>query len=307
MVVLWRDLSRILVCAAMLATVCASPACARRRVIRRPGPVTHHPLRVTHSRHAATRSTLPGATQMAARSHTARRNTPGAEEPHAVAVAHPLIVIDPGHGGRDSGAVGSGGTLEKTVTLATALELKHALETTGRYRVAMTRTSDVFVPLASRVAFARSHHAALFIAIHANASPDRRAHGASVYVRSGIREDGDKAPQVVANPQSPGEIVDALAGPKPQPRPGSAWLQYTMIDNLDDDIHMVSEPAREAHFYVLGTAGTPSVLLEMGFLSNAHDEAALNKPKYREVIARAIRDAIGDYFDQMAHPDAART
>ena len=80
-----------------------------------------------------------------------------------------------------------------------------------------------------------------------------------------------------------------------------------MIDNLDDDIRMAKKPAREAHFYVLGARGVPSVLLEIGFLSNRHDETELNKARYRRVIAQAIRDAIGDYFDELAHPDAQRT
>lgn len=213
-------------------------------------------------------------------------------------------MIDPGHGGRDSGAVGASGTLEKKITLVTALELKRLLEATGRYRVALTRTRDVFVSLAARVAFARSHKASLFIAIHANASRDRGAHGATVYVRSG-QEDGDKVTRLAAGPGSAAGIADALAGPKPQPRPDSAWLQYAMIDHLDDDIRMIAQPARQANFYVLGIQGIPSVLLELGFLSNRHDEALLKKAKYRLVLARAIRDAIEDYFGQLKHPDAA--
>src|SRR5437899_11803184 len=93
----------------------------------------------------------------------------------------------------------------------------------------------------------------------------------------------------------------------PQPAVGSAWLQYTMVDNLDDDIRMLSYPARQAHLYVLAAAGIPSVLLEMGFLSNPGDEAMLRQPKYREIIARAIRDKIGDYFDDLPHPGAGQT
>ncbi|HEY8288823.1 MAG TPA: N-acetylmuramoyl-L-alanine amidase [Acetobacteraceae bacterium] len=235
-----------------------------------------------------------------------RRLTAKPKKPRTLAAKRPVIVIDPGHGGKDSGAIGRAGTLEKNVALATALELKRLLEATGRYRVAMTRTSDVFVSLAGRVAFARKHHAALFIAIHANASRNRRAHGASVYVRSG-HPGGDAIQHLAANAGATSQIADALAGPKPPPRRGSAWLQYTMIDNLDDDIHMAEKPARQAHFYVLGTHGVPSVLLEMGFLSNRHDEAQLKKAKYRRVIAAAIRDAIGDYFDELQHPDAQRT
>lgn len=80
-----------------------------------------------------------------------------------------------------------------------------------------------------------------------------------------------------------------------------------MIDNLSDDVHMEAVPARQARFYVLGLRGVPSVLLEMGYLSNRQDEKQLNQPKFRHVMTAAIRDAIEDYFDQLAHPNAKRT
>jgi N-acetylmuramoyl-L-alanine amidase len=220
--------------------------------------------------------------------------------------ALPLIIIDPGHGGKDSGAVGASGTLEKDVTLATAQELKRLLEATGRYRVAMTRLNDVFVSLANRVAFARARHAALFIAIHANASPDKHAHGASVWVRSGP-QGGDEITRLTTAAGDKPDIADALAGLRPQPEPGSSWLQYVMIDNLDDDIRMDAAPARQARFYVLGLPDIPSALLELGFLSNRHDEALLKQAKYRHRTAAAIRDAVDDYFAKLKHPAAVRT
>jgi N-acetylmuramoyl-L-alanine amidase len=164
--------------------------------------------------------------------------------------AKPLIVIDPGHGGSDPGAVGISGTVEKTVTLATALELRRLLMASGHYRVALTRTGDGSVSLASRLAFARTHDADLMIAIHADASLDRHARGASVY----------------------------------------------MIDQLNDDVRMVATPARTGHLYVLGARSIPSVLLEMGFLSNRQDEALLRRPAHRHLLVQAIKDAIDDYF-----------
>jgi N-acetylmuramoyl-L-alanine amidase len=212
-----------------------------------------------------------------------------------------VIVIDPGHGGKDSGAVGRSGTFEKNVTLATALELRRLLEATGRYRVAMTRTRDIFVSLAARVAFARSHHASLLLAIHADSSRNPRAHGASVYVRSGQQVGGAVVTRITPGPGSSKRIADALAGPRPPPGPNAAWLQYTMIDNLDDDIRMVAEPARQAHLYVLRTHDVPSVLLEMGFLSNRREEELLKRASQRRIIARAVRDAIDDYFVGLKH------
>lgn len=184
-------------------------------------------------------------------------------------VSKPLIVIDPGHGGPDPGAVGVSGTLEKAITLAAALELRRALQATGRYRIALTRTGDQSVSLAARLAFAHSHDADLLIAIHADASRDRHARGASVYVRSG----GATAP---------------LAA--------SAGLQDSMIDQLSDDVRMAGAPARAGHLYVLASRTIPSVLVEMGFLSNRQDESLLRQTAHRRVVVQAIKDAVDDYF-----------
>lgn len=180
----------------------------------------------------------------------------------------PLVVIDPGHGGTDPGAIGVSGTLEKTVTLATALDLRRLLLATGRYRVALTRTTDRSMSLADRLAFARNHDADLLIAIHADAAHDRHARGASVYVRD-----------------------DATA-----PLSASTGLQASMIEQLADDVHMVPAPARSARFYVLADHTIPSVLLEMGYLTNRSDEKLLRQPQHRHVVADAIRDAVNDYF-----------
>jgi N-acetylmuramoyl-L-alanine amidase len=218
------------------------------------------------------------------------------------AAGRPLIVIDPGHGGRDPGAIGTTGTPEKTITLAAAQELRRLLEETGRYRVALTRVGDRTVSLAQRLAFARSHDADLLIAIHADASHNRHARGASVYVSSG----GSPSTQLPANKGSSDRIARALAAPEPQPEPGSAWLQYSMIEQLADDVRMVATPARTAHLYVLGSRTLPSVLLEMGFLSNRKDEALLGQPAHRRVLVQAVRDAIDDYFAAIRGP-ASRT
>ena len=206
----------------------------------------------------------------------------------------PLIVIDPGHGGRDSGAVGIAGTLEKRVTLTTALELRRLLLATGHYRVLLTRTTDRFVSLADRVAFERSHHTALFISIHADSSPDHQAHGASVYTRSAA---SGGLTALAATSSNSGKIARVLA----HARPGSSLLQYTLIDNLNDDLAMADDPAPQAHLYVLCLTDIPSVLVEMGFLSNRREEAELRTAKHRLVIARAIRDAIEDYFRDLKH------
>lgn len=220
------------------------------------------------------------------RHHRARHAPP----PRAL----PTVVVDPGHGGKDGGAIGRSGTLEKNVTLATARELRRLLLASGRYHVVMTRSTDVFVPLRRRVAAA--HRGALFVSIHADSSPNRRAHGASVYTRSS-RSRGSRVAALPADPASAGAIGRALAGAAD--RPGSALLQYVLLDELGDDVRLNQAPARQGHLYVLGARETPSVLLEMGFLSNRKDEAALRQPRRRAAIARAIRDAIDQYFLQI--------
>ncbi|HVZ07445.1 N-acetylmuramoyl-L-alanine amidase family protein [Rhodopila sp.] len=225
-------------------------------------------------------------------SHPLRRppaSRPGRHSP-AVAADRPLIVIDPGHGGTDPGAIGAGGTREKDITLAIAQELKRSLDATGRYRTALTRSTDRTVSLGDRLAFARRHDADMLIAIHADASPDRHARGASVYVRR------SRGGGLTANAQDPGGIAAALSAAEPHPAPGSAWLQYSMIEQLADDIKMVGAPARAAHLYVLGARDIPSVLLETGFISNRRDEALLKQPAHRRVLVRAIRDALDDYY-----------
>jgi N-acetylmuramoyl-L-alanine amidase len=223
-----------------------------------------------------------------------RRAKPAAPEV-ANKVPLPVVVIDPGHGGRDPGAVGVSGTLEKTVTLAAALELKRQLEATRRYRVKLTRSDDRTVSLPARVAFARAQGAVLLISIHADSAPTAVARGASVYIR---------APEAPTRrvPARPKEIARALAGDAEE----SGWLRRLLIDTLDDDFEMTDHPARDADFYVLRASTMASVLLEMGFLSNRRDEADLRKPKHRAAMARAISEAVDAYFERVGHPPAKR-
>jgi len=206
------------------------------------------------------------------RGHTATRPAPHHAKPRQIARARdtrPLVVIDPGHGGKDPGAIGLAGTQEKTVTLATAQHLAQQLRASGRYRVVLTRTDDRFVPLNQRLA--KSYGAAMFISIHADASKDRTARGASVYARSGTA------------------ARNAMFH-------GTARLQQTMIDNLDEDLRMTGAPARQARLHVLANPAAPSVLVEIGFISNRQDEAQLRQPRHRATVAAAIREAVDEHF-----------
>jgi N-acetylmuramoyl-L-alanine amidase len=278
-----------LVCALLAGQGCAAHADTPRhhKAAAHRAPVVHKPTHAKHGhvRHLA-RTSRHAPSKQAVHSRRPVWSPSPREDP-----SRPLIVVDAGHGGQDPGAIGVSGTLEKTVTLATALELRRVLLASGRYRVALTRTTDRSVSLANRLSFARSHDADLLIAIHADASPDRTARGASVYVSS-----GQKTTHLRASAGNAARIAGALSTSVPRAEPDSAWLQYSMIEQLDDDVRMTAEPARTAHLYVLGSHSIPSVLLEMGFLSNRKDEALLRKPAHRRVLVRAIEDAIDDYF-----------
>jgi N-acetylmuramoyl-L-alanine amidase len=199
--------------------------------------------------------------------------------------------------------VGRAGTLEKTVTLDTALQLARVLAATGRYEVLLTRHDDRFVSLSERATFGRAHGAALVISLHADASPDRSARGTSVYVRSNGSAGGGLKPTTTGRFA---EMAQAL-GKAPPPEPGSAWLQYSMIDRLDDEMEMTAAPARAAHLWVLADRDIPGVLVEMGFLSNRQDEKLMRDPRHRLLIARLIRDAVEGYFKSTNQERGLRT
>lgn len=259
-----------------------------------------------HGRRALLSGLLAAVALCVAAPAVARRRDESAPAPRPAAkhrsakaqvpVAPPLIVIDPGHGGQDPGAIGVTGLREKTVTLAAALELKRMLEAGGRYRVRLTRDDDTTVELSQRVAFARAQGASLLISLHADsASRNHAAHGASVYIRA------TNAPprRVRARPR---DIARALAN-EPRSRDPSSRLQAALLQSLSDDVALTPAPSREAHLYVLAT-GIPSVLLEMGFLSNRRDEAAMRNPAHRRVIAEAVVEAVDAYFARLrANPE----
>ena len=216
-------------------------------------------------------------------------------------------MLDPGHGGKDPGAVGVSGTYEKHVSLAAALELKRQLEAEGRYRVALTRTRDTFIPLDDRVARAQAHGAALFVSMHADALSDHSVRGASVYTLANSASDAQTAALARrensadrfggAGFNTSPEIARILASlVRRETRIGSSQLARSMVGNLDDNLPMLPNPERHAGFVVLKAADIPSVLVEMGFMSNPVDEAELRRPRHRTRIAEAMKRAVDAYF-----------
>jgi N-acetylmuramoyl-L-alanine amidase len=230
------------------------------------------------------------------------KNVPANPHPRQAGTL-PLVMLDPGHGGKDPGAIGVSGTYEKHIAFATAQELKRQLEASGRCRVALTRTRDVFIPLPERVAIAQHHGAALFVSMHADALSDHSVRGASVYTLSDTASDAQTAalaarensadrfgPGLQNLPPDVARILASLV--RQETRLGSARMARTMVGALQPDVGMLVNPSRHANFAVLKAADVPSVLVEMGFMSNQLDEIALRRADHRARVAMAMRRAI---------------
>ncbi|MBU6397102.1 MAG: N-acetylmuramoyl-L-alanine amidase [Rhodospirillales bacterium] len=219
-----------------------------------------------------------------------------------------LIVIDPGHGGRDPGCIGSGNVFEKDIVLDTALDLYRALRCAG-YRTMMTRDRDEFIPLQNRVDFAERHHASLMISIHANAivgHPDIR--GASVYTFSPDPSDplaaeiarSENSVEVLSSPSFKGispEVSDILFDLMSRStKIESILAQKIMVNSLAHHVDMLGNPARKATFAVLQSNAIPSILVETAFLSNPADEAALRTPAFRYRLSLCMKNAVDAWF-----------
>ena len=222
---------------------------------------------------------------------------------------HPrLIAIDPGHGGVDPGTEGVDGSFEKDITLATGLALKHALEATGRYKVVMTRADDTFIPLQERVAIARTAGAELFISLHCDAK-EGEGHGATVYTLSQTASDAVSA-RLAASENS----ADAVGGIKLAAEGDVANILISLstrdslnqsnrfaslvVGELDQHNIRLQEigPHRAAGFAVLKAPDMPSVLIEMGYLSDETDNKLLENPKHQAAFSTAVLAGIDRYF-----------
>jgi N-acetylmuramoyl-L-alanine amidase len=225
----------------------------------------------------------------------------------------PLVMLDPGHGGKDPGAIGVSGTYEKQVALATALELKRQLEAGGRYRVELTRAKDMFIPLDDRVDRAQRHGAALFVSMHADALSDHSVRGASVYTLAQTASDAQTAALARTENSADRFIGRQWQGTSPEvsrilaslvrqeTRVGSVRIARSLVGSLDQELPMLPNPDRHAGFVVLKAADIPSVLVEMGFMSNPRDEAALRRADHRKLVAEAMHRAVDAYFAGLGH------
>ncbi len=221
-----------------------------------------------------------------------------------------VVVIDPGHGGRDPGAIGRGGLREKDVNLAVAKLIRDELERQGGYDVVMTREDDRYVEHEDRVKIARDAKADLFLSLHADSAPrGRTVRGASVYTlaeraRGRSRtEIFEKDPRLLdvdlrGRPNEVSNILVDLA--QRQTVDHSPAFAQTLLPRLDKIGPIVRNPHREAGFYVLLAPDVPAVLLEMGFLSDRRDEARLKSTRERKKLAGEVVGAIDDYFETVA-------
>ncbi|MBS1039540.1 N-acetylmuramoyl-L-alanine amidase [Gluconobacter cerinus] len=220
----------------------------------------------------------------------------------------PLVMLDPGHGGKDPGAIGISGTYEKHIAEAAATELRRQLLASGQYRVAMTRSEDHFIPLEGRVEMAQQHQAHLFISMHADALHDRDVRGASVYTLSSGASDAQTAALAQRENSADRFGGPAFHGMSPdvqqilsslvseETRRGSAHMASSVVGAFRSRIGLLTHPSRHAAFVVLKSAEIPSVLVEMGFMSNRLDEAALRQAVHRTQVANAMKTAVDRYF-----------
>lgn len=222
----------------------------------------------------------------------------------------PVIVIDPGHGGIDEGTHAPGGITEKAIVLEFGRALRDRLEKSGKYRVVMTRNEDVYVPLAERVRFARQHQAALLISLHADALPrgEGDARGATVYTLSDTASDAEAARLAEAENRADiiagvdltaeaNDVADILIDlARRETRVFSAHFAHSLVSELKPVARLHKNPMRSAGFRVLRAPDVPSVLVELGYVSNRDDLRQLTSEAWRARTADAITRAVDRYF-----------
>ena len=236
---------------------------------------------------------------------------PAAEPPPAQSKTR-VVVIDAGHGGIDSGTTGVDGLLEKNLVLDEALRLKKVLQKRG-YVVHLTRDTDIYIPLRERVNIARGYQADLFVSLHADSNPDASVSGASVYTLSESGSDKEAAAlarkenqsDVIAGVDLSGEnspvasILIDLAQRDTMNR--SSRFAETAVTQLSQATDILPrEPHRAAAFAVLKAPDVPAVLIELGYLSNAHDCEQMGTAEWRDATAQAIAGAVDRNFGQAA-------
>lgn len=225
--------------------------------------------------------------------------------------SRPLIVIDPGHGGPDTGTKAGGGEImEKDVVLGFSTVLREQLEKSGRYRVVMTRTDDTFIPLTERVKFARHRQAQLFVSIHADALPKSEGdvQGATIYTLSDTASDAEAAKLAEDENRSdaiagidlgkePGDVADILLDlAHRETKTFSHAFARLLIGEMRNAVRLHKKPLKSAGFVVLKAPDVPSVLIELGYMTNKQDLKLLTSDAWRAKTAATMAEAVDQFF-----------
>jgi len=266
---------------------------------RKPEPVTIKQVKL-----ASSSKKRPDKRKILGKGKRDYLNAPSSER---VGRSTPLIVVDAGHGGKDQGAKSAKGVHEKDVNLTISRHVKAILENRFKYRVVMTRQNDTFISLKKRSEIANKQNADLFVSIHANAAKRKSAHGVETYslgetnnkgaLATAARENGelvhsvedDITKEIIASLFTNKKINDSsrLAKTVQKNIYRSSRKQFRGLKNLGE---------KEGPFYVLHGADMPSILVEVGFLTNPKEAHMLTKPKYLYRLASSIAEGIHEYF-----------
>jgi N-acetylmuramoyl-L-alanine amidase len=268
------------------------------------------PARLVLDLTAVDRETFLRAIALENRAPESSYKRPPPPTPDEKADPRPLVVLDPGHGGIDNGTRAGSGELEKAIVLEFSLLLREFIEKSGKYRVLMTRTDDTFVPLVERVNIARAHQAGLFVSIHADALArgDGDAQGATIYTQSEtatdaaaarLAENENRADAIAgidlsAEPDDVAGILIDLA--RRETKSFSMQFARGLIGEMRKATRMHKEPMKSAGFRVLKAPDVPSVLVELGYVSNKGDLKSLTSDAWRSRTAASIAKAIDTYF-----------
>jgi N-acetylmuramoyl-L-alanine amidase len=257
----------------------------------------------------------PSSEPPPAPAQTSSEPPPAAPAPAPATVeggSRPLVVIDPGHGGHDVGASAPSGINEKDITLAFALQLRDLLMATGKFDVALTRDDDTFLSLNERVHLARQNRADLLLSLHADTFQQADIRGASIYTRD------ERAADILDKVLAEGETrADVVAGYLPEnAKPGVAEIlvdlmrrqarqrAYVAANNIvsamEPSVTLRRFPVRQADFFVLQAPEIPSLLIELGFMSNPADIKNLESEQWRNTVVTSIAKGVEDYFAALA-------
>ncbi|MFC1501037.1 N-acetylmuramoyl-L-alanine amidase [Elusimicrobiota bacterium] len=220
-----------------------------------------------------------------------------------------LIILDAGHGGKDPGAIGPDGTLEKNIVLSIVKRLKTLFEQDKQYKILLTREDDTFIPLVERTNMANEEKADLFVSVHCNANANRRTSGFEVYFLSENASDSEAAATAVLE-----NSVVHLEGKPSKKRAALQSLLWSMAVNefinessevssyiatdVEEKNNVENRGVKQAGFFVLRGAGMPAVLIETAFISNPKEEEKLKTSEFQDEIARSIYEGISDYISK---------